>query len=86
MVAVFTGIALDVDFKSHFGIGLIIGYWIFAGGIALLISHIPAGIYWFIKRKRMPGVLGILWVCWAVLAVLCFIGNYLSGIEQTPIS
>jgi hypothetical protein len=81
IVAIYTGIALRVDFKSYFGIGLTIGYWIFAGGIALLLTHLTAAIYWYVKRKRMPGVFGILWISWALLAVFCFIGNNVNRLE-----
>ena len=80
-VAILTGVSLDVDLRSHFGVGVLIGYWLFAGGIALAISHIPAAIYWLVKRKRMPGVIGMLWVSWAILAVLCFVGSYVRSLK-----
>lgn len=87
-VAIGTAFFLKVDLKSFYGVGLTIGFWIFGAGFALCITLIPSGIYWFFKRKRMPGFSTILWISYIILATLCFIWNYdkdhshVSGVKE----
>ena len=73
---------LNVDLKNAFGVGLLIGLWLFSGGIALVISSIVAGTYWLIMRKLIPGYAIVLWVTYIIFGVLGFVGNYVSLIEK----
>lgn len=36
---------------------------------AIVLAWIPAGIYWLLKRKRMPGLVALAWTLWIVVAV-----------------
>ena len=78
----FAGFFIKVDFTSAYGVGLIIGYWLITGGLAIFITYLPAGIFWLIKRKRMPGTYGLLWVSWLFLYALVFVAMYLSSLEK----
>lgn len=73
--AVVSALVLGVNISGFAGIGYIVGSALAAVGIAIVIALIPAGIYWVIKRKRMPGLATTIWVLWGSVAVLSLIGN-----------
>ena len=70
-------IVLNVDFKEFFYAGTTIGFWLVGSGIPLCFTMILSGIYWFIKRKLLPGFSIILWGVFIVLNTINFIGLYL---------
>lgn len=39
----------------------------------LTIAAIPAGIYWLIKRKKMPHFIELTWFFWLVLAMSSYL-------------
>jgi hypothetical protein len=73
--AVVSALALGVNISGSAGIGYLVGSALTTVGIAIIVSLIPAGIYWLIKRKRMPGLNITIWVLWVLIAVLSLVGN-----------
>lgn len=53
-------------------IGYIIGMALGIVGLSIVVSLIPAGVYWLFKRRRMPGLTLLIWSLWglATIAIL----------------
>ena len=75
-------IVLKVDFKDYSYVGATIGCWLVGSGIPLCFTMILSGIYWFIKRKLIPGFSIILWGAFIVLNTMTFIGLYVLMINK----
>lgn len=75
--AVVSALALGINIFGPAGIGYVIGSALGTVGIAIVISLIPAGMYWLLKRKRMPGLNITIWVLWCLIAALSLVGNLL---------
>ena len=73
--AMISALILGVNISGSAGVGYVIGSALAAVGVAIIISLIPAGIYWLIKRKRMPGLNITIWILWGSIAILSLIGN-----------
>jgi hypothetical protein len=76
--AILAAFVLKIDLRGGFGVGLTIGLWLFAVGAAAIITSASSGIYYFFKRKRMPGLFVVLWLSWIICASYGFIGYYNS--------
>lgn len=57
------------------GFGFFLGTLLGIVAISYLIVFIPAGLYWLVKRKLMPGFDKTLWVIWATISVMIFIAD-----------
>lgn len=57
------------------GIAFILGGSTTAVFIALVFAAIPAGIYWTVKRRLMPGFVRAVWWIWGLIAFAVFVGN-----------
>ena len=75
LLSVVCAFFLGVDLTTSQGIGWVIGYGIGTILIALILCGIPAGIFWLIKRKRMPKFNVSVWVVWALIFALSLFGN-----------
>ena len=82
VVAILEAFILKVDLKSSYGVGITIGLWLFGAVPASLITSVPSGIYYYFKRKRMPGLYAILYLSWIIFATMGFIGNYVSTLNK----
>ena len=56
-------------------IGVILGSASATVGIAIILSFIPAVVYWLFKRKRMPGLNITIWLLWGVFAAINLVGG-----------
>lgn len=86
LLSVVIGLAL------HFGIagkplfvafGMAVGQSIPLIAMVCLVPMVPAGIYWLIKRKRMPGLSPLIWILWAstnVYLAITLIDDVRSGL------
>lgn len=70
-----SGLVLGKNIFSSMGVGYVVGSALGAVGIAIIISLIPAGFFWLVKRKRMPYLDITIWVLWALVSVLSLVGN-----------
>ena len=61
---------------NSFGIAEILGTAMGLIGITFVVAAIPAFIYWLFKRKTMPGLNILVWVIWAIVAIMSALGNY----------
>lgn len=73
--SVISALALGINISGSSGIGYIIGNAIGTVGAAMIISLIPAGIYWLATRKPMPGLSIVIWVLWGLIAAISLTGN-----------
>lgn len=58
---------------TSLGIPEIIGRALGLIGITAVITAIPALIYWFVKRKAIPGLNILVWSIWCLVAVFSII-------------
>jgi hypothetical protein len=75
VVAVVTGLLAGVNPTSAAGMGYVLASALTGIAIAFVLVGIPAGIYWLIKRKPLPGMTIAIWVVWALVQVLLFAGS-----------
>jgi ABC-type Fe3+ transport system permease subunit len=45
--------------------------------LPILIGLIPGGIYWAIKREKMPYLMPLIWVLWLMLTTTLILGGHL---------
>ena len=75
VVAVVTAFLSGVNPASAAGIGYVLASALTGVAIAVVLVGIPAGIYWLIKRKPMPGMTLTIWIVWALVQLLFIVGS-----------
>jgi len=66
----------DNDAGDGFGFfGYVIGGSISVLAFTYLFAWIPGGLYWIIKRQKMPGFNYCLWVVWGIWSLFVLIGQ-----------
>lgn len=76
-MAVISAMLAQQNLFSLDGMGYVVGSAAAAIGIAVVVAAIPAGVYWLVKRKRMPGLSATIWVLWFLVSSLGLFGNVL---------
>jgi len=75
VVATVVAVLSGVNPVSAAGIGYVLAFALTGIAIAFVLVGLPAGIYWLIKRKPMPGMTVAIWAVWAVVQVLSIAGS-----------
>jgi hypothetical protein len=75
VVAVVLAMLTGINPMSAAGAGYVLGSALTSVAIAFVLVGIPAGIYWLIKRKPMPGMTIAIWVVWILVELLSFAGS-----------
>lgn len=78
VVGVLVTVLSGVMPTSAAGIGAVIAAALMPVLVAFVLVGIPAGIYWLIKRKPMPGMTVATWVVWGLVNVLVIVGKLMS--------
>ncbi|HEU5134595.1 MAG TPA: hypothetical protein VFU13_05565 [Steroidobacteraceae bacterium] len=60
---------VGVDLLTGEGAALILVLALAIIGLAFVLALVPAGIYWLIKRRRMPHLSVVVWVFWGLLTI-----------------
>lgn len=48
------------------------------------VAFLPAGVYWALKRKRMPGAIALMWALWCLATLWTTYGLLGWGIAASP--
>ena len=75
--AIVGSLFLGIRVSSPAGIGWVVGYSLGLILISIILCGIPAGIYWLLKRKKMPGFAISIWIVWGLVFVMATLGNML---------
>ncbi|HEX7964430.1 MAG TPA: hypothetical protein VF651_01825 [Gammaproteobacteria bacterium] len=74
LVALLSGVAPT----SAAGIGYVLGAALMPVLIAFVLVGIPAGIYWLVKRKPMPGLTLAIWAVWGLVNLMSILGHFMG--------
>lgn len=66
---------LGVNISWSAGINYVMSKAVGSVSLAIVVVLIPAGIYWLVKRQRMPGLNTVIWLLWSLLPVLILVGH-----------
>lgn len=75
IAAVISAVILGENLSGAMGAGYVVGSALVTVAAAVIIAAIPAGIYWLVKRRRMPGLNAAIWVAWVLIFALTLAGN-----------